>query len=345
MNDAIVTFNVGGTKFQTLSSTIQKAPTSRLAKLLNQTQRSSGNESDDANIAVNTDSDGAIFIDRSPHLFSHILDFLRNDKNVRKCTSLPSQDTPDGARLRYDLMKEMFEHYDMADAAIAIAPRTFLFDPSHTSPGLDISRSCLTAVVNQGQVNQWNSVRCAIPLLTDDAMFSSVNSMLAQKLNRFTVCIDRDISVMTGLQNKDNDMSLMPPPALPVISDSASSSKKKNKRHSTSISMSPLSKQSSQGRLQTLTGSQGQIRKGTVLQFTSAERLQYQPCKLQLGVVSAAYQCVPINQPLIPEGKQYETLQPHKTPHLYACPVNGSLKASETFSVWFDVKVSSSTSE
>lgn len=62
-----ITLNVGGTRFSTTRSTLQRDPQSMLAKMFSE-------EWDSAR-----DSTGAFLIDRSPEYFEPLLNYLRSD--------------------------------------------------------------------------------------------------------------------------------------------------------------------------------------------------------------------------------------------------------------------------
>ena len=69
-NTEIVRLNVGGTKYITAKSTLQKYPQSMLGAMFRE------------NIPLSTDEDGYYFIDRCGHIFQYILQFLRCGKLV-----------------------------------------------------------------------------------------------------------------------------------------------------------------------------------------------------------------------------------------------------------------------
>ena len=64
-NNEIVRLNVGGTKYITAKSTLQKYPQSMLGAMFRE------------NFPLLTDEDGYYFIDRCGHIFQYILQFLR----------------------------------------------------------------------------------------------------------------------------------------------------------------------------------------------------------------------------------------------------------------------------
>ena len=64
-NSEIVRLNVGGTKYITAKSTLQKYPQSMLGAMFSE------------NLPLSTDEDGYYFIDRCGHIFQYILQFLR----------------------------------------------------------------------------------------------------------------------------------------------------------------------------------------------------------------------------------------------------------------------------
>ena len=64
-NSEIVRLNVGGTKYITANSTLQKYPQSMLGAMFRE------------NFPLLTDEDGYYFIDRCGHIFQYILQFLR----------------------------------------------------------------------------------------------------------------------------------------------------------------------------------------------------------------------------------------------------------------------------
>ncbi|XP_077173038.1 potassium channel regulatory protein [Paroedura picta] len=94
-HQGVVILNVGGLKFTTWPSTLQQFPESRLAKMLNGSDREFQ--------LVN----GEFFVDRDGVLFSYILDFLRTLQ-----VSLPS-DFNDYQRLQREV--NFYELYSMAD--------------------------------------------------------------------------------------------------------------------------------------------------------------------------------------------------------------------------------------
>ena len=64
-NSEVVRLNVGGTKYITAKSTLQKYPQSMLGAMFRE------------NLPLSTDEDGYYFIDRCGHIFQYILQFLR----------------------------------------------------------------------------------------------------------------------------------------------------------------------------------------------------------------------------------------------------------------------------
>ncbi|XP_054841883.1 potassium channel regulatory protein [Eublepharis macularius] len=94
-NQNVVTLNVGGLKFTTWPSTLQQFPESRLARMLNGSDREFR--------LVN----GQFFVDRDGVLFGHILDFLRTLQ-----LSLPS-DFTDYQRLQREA--NFYELHSLAD--------------------------------------------------------------------------------------------------------------------------------------------------------------------------------------------------------------------------------------
>ncbi|XP_053140659.1 potassium channel regulatory protein [Hemicordylus capensis] len=94
-NQDVVILNVGGQKFTTWPSTLQRFPESRLARML------AGND-DECRLVK-----GQFFVDRDGVLFSYILDFLRTLQ-----VSLPS-DFSDYQRLQREA--NFYELYSLAD--------------------------------------------------------------------------------------------------------------------------------------------------------------------------------------------------------------------------------------
>ncbi|XP_003215403.1 potassium channel regulatory protein [Anolis carolinensis] len=94
-NQSVITLNVGGLKFITWSSTLQRFPESRLARMLN------GNDPEFRLV------NGIFFVDRDGVLFSYILDILRTLQ-----ISLPS-DFSDYQRLQREAV--FYELYPVAD--------------------------------------------------------------------------------------------------------------------------------------------------------------------------------------------------------------------------------------
>eukprot|EP00727_Mastigamoeba_balamuthi_P012064 m51a1_g7480 hypothetical protein (194) ;mRNA; f:209998-210781 len=66
----IVSFNVGGTVFSTTATTLRSRGENYLTRILGHIA--------DGQLAVATDSTGRIFVDRSPVLFSIVLEYLRS---------------------------------------------------------------------------------------------------------------------------------------------------------------------------------------------------------------------------------------------------------------------------
>ncbi|CAH2282879.1 potassium channel regulatory [Pelobates cultripes] len=94
-NQEVVTVNVGGTKFTTFPSTLMRFPESRLAHMLDGSDREFR--------MVN----GQVFVDRDGTLFSYILDFLRTSQ-----LSLPP-DFSDYERLQREA--EFYQLQNLAD--------------------------------------------------------------------------------------------------------------------------------------------------------------------------------------------------------------------------------------
>ncbi|XP_063300910.1 potassium channel regulatory protein [Pelobates fuscus] len=94
-NQEVVTVNVGGTKFTTFPSTLMRFPESRLAHMLDGSDREFR--------IVN----GQVFVDRDGTLFSYILDFLRTSQ-----LSLPP-DFSDYERLQREA--EFYQLQNLAD--------------------------------------------------------------------------------------------------------------------------------------------------------------------------------------------------------------------------------------
>ncbi|KAH0621779.1 hypothetical protein JD844_023406 [Phrynosoma platyrhinos] len=94
-NQSVITLNVGGLKFITRASTLQRFPESRLARMLN------GNDSEFTLV------NGHFFVDRDGVLFSYILDILRTLQ-----VSLPS-DFSDYQRLQREA--DFYELYHVSD--------------------------------------------------------------------------------------------------------------------------------------------------------------------------------------------------------------------------------------
>jgi hypothetical protein len=65
-----ITLNIGGTKFTTTISTLTSQPDTFFTAMFS------------GNFPIITESDGSIFIDRSPKYFEYILDYLRSNKYV-----------------------------------------------------------------------------------------------------------------------------------------------------------------------------------------------------------------------------------------------------------------------
>uniref|UniRef100_A0A8C5P815 Potassium channel regulator n=1 Tax=Leptobrachium leishanense TaxID=445787 RepID=A0A8C5P815_9ANUR len=101
-NQEVITVNVGGMKFSTLPSTLMRFPESRLARMLDGSDR-------DFRIA-----NGQYFVDRDGTLFTYILDFLRTSQ-----LSLPS-DFSDYERL----LREV-EFYQIQPLAETLGQESF----------------------------------------------------------------------------------------------------------------------------------------------------------------------------------------------------------------------------
>ena len=72
---AIIQFNVGGTRFATTMSTLKRLGSNFLSNLAEYSQN--GGSPDKGSITVLRDSKGALFIDRSPQVFTVVLEYLR----------------------------------------------------------------------------------------------------------------------------------------------------------------------------------------------------------------------------------------------------------------------------
>ncbi|KAM8977827.1 potassium channel regulatory protein [Pelodytes ibericus] len=119
-NQEVITVNVGGTKFSTLSSTLMRFPESRLAHMLD------GNDREFKFV------NGQYFIDRNGTWFSYILDYLRTSQ-----LSLPS-DFADYERLQreaefYQLpnLAEMLGHDSFYRPRLEILEVRFLLQETH----------------------------------------------------------------------------------------------------------------------------------------------------------------------------------------------------------------------
>lgn len=109
-NSRIVYLNVGGKKFTTFVSTLEKTPyNSILYKLVNTKHKQ-------------VDKDGNLFLDRDPNLFEIILNALRQDK-----TSIIGPQNVD----KYQELKAELEYYGL-DKLIALKKPTLTpaFKPS-----------------------------------------------------------------------------------------------------------------------------------------------------------------------------------------------------------------------
>eukprot|EP01006_Ploeotia_vitrea_P022771 TRINITY_DN55192_c0_g1_i1.p2 TRINITY_DN55192_c0_g1~~TRINITY_DN55192_c0_g1_i1.p2 ORF type:complete len:147 (-),score=21.20 TRINITY_DN55192_c0_g1_i1:296-736(-) len=102
----IVSLNVGGTHFETTERTLLKEKETFFWAMLH-----SGEWKPD-------DKDDGYFIDRSPQLFSHILDYLRDTK------------VPDWEQLSPDAIKELQTEFDFYQVPFPVPPTGCYFCPA-----------------------------------------------------------------------------------------------------------------------------------------------------------------------------------------------------------------------